>query len=163
MQFRERLILEMKKIFAETPYGVEHTLRVLENAERILAGENAVPEDVEIVVMAAILHDIGALEALSKYGSLDGPYQEQAGEFIARQILKETGVPAGPAERVCFLVGHHHTPAVIDGPDFQILWEADQLDNLEHGKKKDRPALEQAIAEVFKTATGLQIARSRLV
>lgn len=32
-------------------------------------------------------------------------------------------------ERVCFLVGHHHTYNMIDGLDYQILVEADFLVN----------------------------------
>lgn len=28
------------------------------------------------------------------------------------------------------IIGNHHTPSKIDGPDFQIQWEADLLENL---------------------------------
>ena len=37
-------------------------------------------------------------------------------------------------DRVCFLVGHHHTYTEIDGIDFQILVEADFLVNAREEK-----------------------------
>ena len=33
-------------------------------------------------------------------------------------------------DRICFIIGNHHTPSKIDGLDFQIQWEADLLENL---------------------------------
>jgi hypothetical protein len=36
--------------------------------------------------------------------------------------------------RICFLIGHHHTYTKIDGPDFQILVEADFPVNIDEDK-----------------------------
>ena len=33
-------------------------------------------------------------------------------------------------ERICYLIGHHHTYDKIDGTDYQILVDADFLVNL---------------------------------
>lgn len=41
-------------------------------------------------------------------------------------IFAET---AAENERVAYLVGHHHSPAQIDGIDYQILIEADYIVN----------------------------------
>ena len=162
--FRDQVIEEMKKIFAEAPYGVEHTMRVVANADQILSGEAADEEMREIVVLAAVLHDIGAMEAMRKYGSMEGQYQEKEGEVVAREVMERIGAPEALMERVCYLVAHHHTPAAVPDPDFQILWEADLMDNLEYAEeKKDRDELERVIVENFKTHTGLEIAKRRLL
>ena len=34
--YRERAINEMKRVFKEIPYGIEHTMRVLNNADEIM-------------------------------------------------------------------------------------------------------------------------------
>ena len=31
--FKEKIIIEMKEVFKEIPFGIEHTLKVLKNAE----------------------------------------------------------------------------------------------------------------------------------
>lgn len=38
--FKEKIIIEMKEVFKEIPFGIEHTLKVLKNAEDIMKGEN---------------------------------------------------------------------------------------------------------------------------
>ncbi len=38
--YKEKVISEMKEIFKDVPYGIDHTLNVLKNAEDIMAGEN---------------------------------------------------------------------------------------------------------------------------
>jgi HD superfamily phosphodiesterase len=162
--YRDQAIEEMKKVFVEAPYGVDHTLRVLANAEQFLSGESVEEEMREVVILAAVLHDTGAMEAMRKYGSMEGAYQEKEGEVVARQILERIGAPETLTERVCYLVAHHHTPEAVVDPDFQILWEADLLDNLEYAEeKKDRDELERLVAENFKTHTGREIAKRRLL
>ena len=161
---REQARNEMERVFSVAPYGVEHTLRVLANVEAILDGEAITGAAREQAVIAAILHDIGALEALRVHGSMDGPYQEQEGQRIAREILERLGANPVLRERVCYLVGHHHTPGSIDGPDFQALWEADLLDNTEYGDQQPDPdALEPWIEANFQSAAGRRLARKRLI
>ena len=53
----------MKEVFKEIPFGIEHTLKVLKNAEDIMKGENIGEEEKEFISIIAILHDIGAVEA----------------------------------------------------------------------------------------------------
>jgi HD superfamily phosphodiesterase len=59
--FKEKIIREMKEVFKEIPFGIEHTLKVLKNAEDIMKGEN-IEEEKELITIVAILHDIGAVE-----------------------------------------------------------------------------------------------------
>ena len=40
----------MKEVFKEIPFGIEHTLKVLKNAEDIMKGENIGEEEKEYVL-----------------------------------------------------------------------------------------------------------------
>ena len=158
-----KAIDEMKLVFKELPYGIDHTMRVLKNTEEIIKGEAIDDKSIETVKLAAVLHDVGAIEALGKYGSIDGPFQEIEGPPVARNILEPLDVPHETINRVCYIVGHHHSPSEIDGIDFQILWEADFLDSLEFGEPvKNRGELQDKITENFKTVTGRKLALKRL-
>lgn len=161
---KDKVIAAMKNIFKAIPYGIEHTLTVLKDAETIMAGEGIKETDKELISIVAILHDIGAREAQRKYGSMEAKYQEQEGPEIARHILVNVGYNAEFIERVCFIIGHHHTPAKIDGIDFQIQWEADLLANLEYMEIKNaNDRLSEYIEENFKTGTGKAMALARFL
>lgn len=67
-------------------------------------------------------------------------------------------------DRICFIVGNHHTPSKIDGLDFQIQWEADLLENLTiMDKEKEQEKIKKCIDDNFKTVTGKKIAYERLI
>ena len=93
----------MKEVFKEIPFGIEHTLKVLKNAEDIMKGENIGEEEKEFISIIAILHDIGAVEAQKKYGSIDGVYQEKEGPAVAKEILKKVGYNKN-IDRICFII-----------------------------------------------------------
>jgi urease accessory protein UreE len=93
---------------------------------------------------------------------MEGAYQEKEGPAISRSILEKIGYDPDKTDRVCFIVGNHHTPSKIDGLDFQIQWEADLLENLEYmDVSKDKDILKRYIEDNFKTARGLEIAYLR--
>jgi urease accessory protein UreE len=161
--YKEKIIEEMKEVFKEIPFGVEHTLKVLQNAEDIMKDENIGDEEKELIAIVAILHDIGAVEAQKKYGSIDGVYQEKEGPAVAREILKKVGYNEN-IDRICYIIGNHHTPSNIDGIDFQIQWEADLLENLTvmdiHNQQQE---IKKCIEQNFKTNIGKRIAYNRFV
>lgn len=160
--YRDKVINEMKKVFQDVPYGIDHTLKVLKDAEDIMVGENINNDERELISLVAILHDIGAIEAQRKYGSMDAVYQEEEGPDVARHILLGVGYNPEKTERICYIIGHHHTPSKIDGIDFQIQWEADLLANLEHMEiKNNQEKLREYIEENFKTSTGKNMAHER--
>ena len=159
----EKVIKEMKEIFKEIPFGIDHTFKVLKKAEEIMEGENIGAEEKEFISIVAILHDIGAVEAQKKYASIDGAYQEKEGPAVARGILQKVGYDKN-IDRICFIVGNHHTPSKIDGLDFQIQWEADLLENLTiMDKEKEQEKIKKCIDDNFKTVTGKKIAYERLI
>ncbi|WP_084078484.1 HD domain-containing protein [Desulfitobacterium chlororespirans] len=162
--YKEKVIEKMKEVFREVPYGIEHTLRVLQNAESIMEGEEYPQEERELVSIVTILHDIGAIEAQGKHGSMEARFQELEGPPVSRKILEEIGYNAAQIDRVCYIVGNHHTPSRIDGLDFQIQWDADLLENLGAMEiSKDRVKAEHFIAKNFRTRTGKAMAYERFV
>ena len=53
---REIIYSEIIYAFKEIPFGIEHTLKVLKNAEDIMKGENIGEEEKEFISIIAILH-----------------------------------------------------------------------------------------------------------
>lgn len=161
--FVDKAIEEMKLVFKDIPYGIDHTSRVLRNAEIIMDGEAIFGAARETISLAAVLHDIGAIEAQKKHGSMEGHFQEIEGPSIAQSILERAGAPHATISRVCYIVGNHHTPSKIDGIDFQVVWEADYLEYLQFGEKGgESEALYQKVLENFQTSSGRNLAVERL-
>ncbi len=47
--FIEKIIIEMKEVFKEIPFGIEHTFKVLQNARDIMKDENIDEEEKELI------------------------------------------------------------------------------------------------------------------
>lgn len=150
------LVLKMCGYEQGQPQRAHHFLKVYAFARAIGQGEGLPAGTLEVLEAAAVVHDIGIKPSLEKYGSSAGPYQEREGPAVAREMLTGLGYPPEAVDRVCFLVGRHHTYDAIDGPDYQALVEADFLVNI-HENGMDRPAVEEVRAKIFKTRTGLQM------
>ena len=82
-------------------------------------------EILDILEVAALTHDIGIKISEEKYNSSAGKYQEVEGPAVAQQMLEDLQYDKAKTDRVCYLIGHHHTYDQIDGIDYQILVEAD--------------------------------------
>lgn len=150
------LILKMCAYEEGDVKRVNHFLKVYGFARTIGEGEGLDPARLEILEVAAIVHDIGIKVSLEKYGSSAGPYQEKEGPAIAREMLGSLGYGQELIDRVCYLVGHHHTYDAVDGPDYQALIEADFLVNIFEGEMP-RHGIEEVRKNIFKTKTGLQM------
>lgn len=137
---------------------IQHFLKVYEFARLIGAGEGISDVLQNILNIAAITHDIGIPKSEEKYGDHTGEHQEQEGPSEAKELLASLGYPEDVIERVCYLIGHHHTYHDIDGLDYQILIESDFLVNLSEnicGEDACRSAYER----IFRTKTGKRICR----
>ncbi len=133
-----------------------HFLKVFGLAKAIGAGEGLDSPTRTILEIAALVHDIGIKNSEKKYQSASGYYQQLEGPPEAKNLLQSLGVAEGIIERVCWLVGHHHTYTDIVGQDYQILVEADFLVNIyEDAMPED--AVRQIRQKLFKTRTGIQI------
>jgi len=158
----DNVIQEMKEVFYDSPNGIVHTFDVQKYTEAIMAGENFTKEEKEMISITAILHDIGIPEAKRKYGSSEAKYQEKEGAIIAKVILEKIGYHPVQMDRVCYIVGNHHTVSKIDGLDFQIIWEADLLVNLEKNNL-NKEELKKCIEDNFKTEIGRKIAYEKYI
>ena len=59
-------------------------------------------------------------------------------------------------ERVCFLIGNHHTYTRIDGMDYQILIEADFIVNID-SEKMNKSQIKNIKEKIFKTNHGIKL------
>lgn len=152
-----QVLLGMVRYFGNDTRRISHAFKVLGFAGTIAAGEGLSGKTEHIIRLAAILHDIGIKDAERKYNSSAGHFQELEGPPIAEEIMKNCGIPAEISDRVCYLVGHHHSYNRIDGIDFQILVESDFLVNIEEGfiKPDAAPAV---VSNYFRTSTGKELA-----
>ena len=132
---------------------VHHFLKVYSFAQIIASDEKLDPEMQKLIEVAALMHDIGIRSSLAKYSSAAGPYQEKEGPPLARPILERLGFSPDFTNRVCWLIGHHHTMDPIEGVDHQILIEADFLVN---ALESEMPAsaIESFGRRHFKTKAG---------
>lgn len=138
---------------------VNHALKVYGFAENIGLAEKISDEKLEIVKISAILHDVGIKISEEKYNSSAGHLQELEGPAIAKDILSKFDLEPSFIERVCFLIGHHHTYTKIDDIDYQILVEADFLVNI-HENNMDDSMINNVLTKYFKTATGIKFLKS---
>ena len=152
------LYMKMISYYEGDPKRIQHLTKVHSYARLIGRGEQLDEGILFTLEAAAYTHDIGIKVAEEKYGRSDGRLQEQEGPIVAQKMLYELGLENYIIERICYLIGHHHTYDNIDGMDYQILVEADFLVNLYEDETSDR-AKEKAYAHIFKTETGRKIFR----
>ena len=152
------LIMDMIAYYDGDPKRIQHFTKVHSYARLIGIGEELDDASLFILEAAAYTHDIGIRVAEEKYGRCDGKLQEQEGPIIAQKMLSQLGFENYIVERICFLIGHHHTYDNIDGLDYQILVEADFLVNLYEDDAGNR-AIDKAYKRIFKTETGKKIFR----
>ena len=138
-------------------HDIDHLIRVWTYAKTIGELEHLDQDTLYILEVAAITHDIACPLCREKYGSTSGKYQEKEGALMVREFLQGTGLNEDQISRVSFLVGHHHTFSHIDGPDYQILVEADYIANAsENGYSAKN--VENFMERVMKTQSGRKLA-----
>ena len=152
----EKLFLEMIAYYSGDPKRIQHFTKGHSYAKLIGEREQLSPEELYILEAAAYTHDIGIKPAEEKYGSSEGKLQEQEGPIVAQRMLSDVGIENYLIDRICYLIGHHHTYDNIEGLDYQILVEADFLVNL-YEDDVNRHGIEQAYQQIFRTQTGKEI------
>ena len=125
-----RLLEAMTHYYTGDPKRIQHFLKVHSFAKWIGEAQQLDKNTQLILEIAAIVHDIGIKAAEEKYGLSNGKLQEQEGPPLAQELLSQLGFTKEQINRVCFLVGHHHTYTDVEGLDYQILLEADFLVNV---------------------------------
>lgn len=159
MNKESKILSIMTGYFGSDIKRINHALKVYGFAKAIAEGENLTDESLTALIYASILHDIGIIESERKYNSSAGKYQEIEGPPIAKSILEDLKINEILIDRICYLIGHHHTYGEIQGLDFQILVEADFLVNIFEDEMKSEQI--KSIGEkYFKTESGKAIFNS---
>jgi HD superfamily phosphodiesterase len=152
----QKILARYITYYEKEVHSINHMLKVYSFARNIAVQEGIEGNLLDIIEASSILHDIGIKESIRKYNSGAGNYQEMEGPPIARQWLEELQLDKYFIDRVCYLIGHHHSYSYIDNIDFQILVEADFLVNIyESNMGKDK--IEAIREKYFKTKAGTAI------
>ena len=114
--------------FADDNRRIEHAFDVLIQAELILEQED-IACDYEIVVAAALLHDVGIKISENKLGYNNGKTQERFGPPEAEKLLESIGFPAVKTEKIKEIIANHHSPSIYDYHELEILKRADRIVN----------------------------------
>lgn len=122
-----RIVKLLVDFFGEDYRRITHALEVLRHAERI--AEDYRHWDEEVLIAAALLHDIGIKPSEAELGYNDGRTQEKYGPPLADALLATIDFPADKRERVCNIIGNHHSPSRYDYLELEILKEADRIVN----------------------------------
>jgi hypothetical protein len=153
---KEKLMLQMRLVYGTDGKRIYHAEKVTRYAEQLLEKEGG---DRNVVLAAAILHDIGIPACEKKYGSAGGQLQEKEGPPVARKIMDKLGIKPEVIDEVCAIIGSHHSPGEVNTKNFHIIWDSDWLVNLRHlYGPADKEKLKKRIEKVFKTKTGKEIA-----
>lgn len=153
----EQLIIKMTEFNMGDAKRIQHFIKVYEYAHMIGKLEGLDTKMQKILDIASILHDIGIRPSEEKYGRCDGKLQEQEGPVYARDMLKNfPEVTEEEIDRVCYLIGHHHTYTNVNGDDYRILLEADFLVNA-FEDEMDTKSIYTVRKKVFRTKTGTEL------
>ena len=151
------LLQAMTDYFGKDTKRIEHAKTVVGYAEMILPHE--LGADPNIVLAAAVLHDIGIKNAEEKHGSNEAELQEQEGPPVARGILTELGYPEAFIDEVCDIIAHHHHPRPEETLNFKVLYDADLLTNSEKQRMRRRGhPISEDLLNAFLTDTGRKVA-----
>ena len=152
----KQLYLEMWKWDEGDAQLIQHFAKVHSFARLIGTCEGLDEDTLYLLETEALLHDIGIIPARKEFGKGSGKFQEKVSDPLVRSMLGKLGFDPSIIERAAYLVSHHHTYNGIDGPDYQILVEADFLVNL-FEDDEPREAVEAACRNIFKTETGRKL------
>jgi len=147
---------DMIRYFKGDVKRINHALKVYCFASLISKKSDSDSQKHLIISISGLLHDIGIPEAERKYQSSSGKYQEREGPPIAREILRSYNLDDMVVDRICFIIGNHHSYSKIDDMDFQILVEADFLVNI----FEDSQSLEyvkNVREKIFRTEPGIRL------
>jgi hypothetical protein len=147
---------KMIEYYQGDPQRIQHFIKVEAFASMIAEKENIDAHTATIISILGYIHDIGIKIAEKEYGSSDGKLQEKLGKEPSYNLTLECGFSKEIAQRVSYVVSHHHTYKNIDGLDYQILVEADIIVNIyEDNISKD--ILPNVIKTIFKTKSGIHL------
>jgi len=140
---------------------IQHFIKVHAFAKMLGVAEELGTNALFLLETAALVHDCGIKNGEEKYGkgNCTGKHQEQEGPQVARELLLKLHYDVATIERVCYLVGHHHTYSDIDGIDYQLLIEADFLVNF-YEDSCSKETIKNVVQLIFKTKAGIEMCKT---
>lgn len=153
----DRLAMAMIAYDEGDPKRIHHFLKVHDFARLIGLAEGLDERTLFRLEAAAYVHDIGIHEGEHRFGRNDGKIQEDLGPAETEKLLGTLGFDGEDIARISWLVGHHHSYGSIDGPDAQILAEADMLVNQYEDGVTDRKRNEALYRRLYRTETGKRL------
>jgi len=128
MDFIENIKTEAKSYFtnARGSHDWDHTERVYNLCLRIGKKEDA---DLEILKLAAILHDIGREEEDKSNGKI---CHAEKGAVLARKLLRKNNLDKEKIDEICHCIGCHRFRKnnASKTKEAKILFDADKLDSI---------------------------------
>ena len=137
-------------------HDIDHFLKVWALARTIGEQEGLDSKTQQTLEFAAVVHDIACPLCREKYGNTLGSNQELESPQLVEEFFAGLPVPGLDVKRISWLVGHHHTYTGVDGPDYQILLEADFLVNAGESGYSEA-AIASARKRIFRTAAGIRL------
>ena len=151
------LMITMIEYYKNDPKRIQHFMKA-HNFAKLIAEEENVDKAKQLIIEAAsLVHDIGIRNALAKYNSSIGYFQEQEAADEARKVLSGLGFDDAIIDRICFIVMNNRSFDKIDDIDFQIVVESHLLVNY-YEDLLPRENILYSYDKVFKTDTGKMIA-----
>ncbi len=106
---------------------ITHALEVMKHAENIM--ESVEGCDYDVLIAAALLHDVGIKPSEEMLGYNNGKTQEEYGPPVAGELMERIGFARDKTAKVCEIIGNHHSPSRYDYVELRVLKEADRIVN----------------------------------
>jgi hypothetical protein len=154
--FKDRVAVEVKRYFKNDFKQISHATRVARHAERIGKNEEG---NLAIILCSSYLQNIGYSEALRKFGSATPESVGKAGVPIAEAILSKLGANEQLSNKVCAIIAHQQQPASEENKEFNIVYDANLIANLEEEHKNspvEQTRFVELIDSVLRTEGGRQ-------
>ncbi len=136
-RLKDRLAWRVTDFYIANPPALEqitHTQAVAAYTRLIATGEGWEGGQIELVEMAAWLHDIGCPAARRLYGDSLPVHQQEEGRKLAEEWLRdEGGLTEEEKGWLADVVGSHHRMDTARKLHFEPLFEADLIVNMAEG------------------------------
>ena len=149
-------IQKMIEFYKGNIHDIDHFLKVWTFAKTIGEQEKLDAHTLEILELAAVIHDIACPLCREKYGNTNGKSQEFESPALVEAFFKDLAIDHADVERISWLAAHHHTYTNVDSLDYQILLEADFLVNAGESQYS-KSTIENFRCNVFRTVTGTRL------
>jgi hypothetical protein len=156
---KDRVAVEVKRYFKSDFKGISHATRVARHAEKIGKSEEA---NLAIILCSSYLQNIGALQALQKYGAATEDIIDQESVAIAETILTKLGAKEQLIKQVCGIIASYRHPGSEKTSEINVIHDASLIAAYEEEHKNtplDQARFDDLVDNLLRTEGGRQEAR----